>query len=274
MKGTEWEGLPILSAAAPFKAGGRGGPDYYTDVPAGADRDQERRRPLPLSQHHPGGGDHRRAGQGMARDARPASSTRSKPGKADQPLINPDFPSYNFDVIDGVTYKIDLYAAAEIRRRRQASSNADANRIVDLHVRRQADRSGSRSSSSPPTITAPAAAAISRASTRSKIIFEAPDTNRDVIVRYIVEQKAPSTHRPTATGRSRRSPARRVLFETGPKAEDFIADVTAVKIEAGRRDGEAGFAHLPHHALTADRPPERPPSLRQSPASATGGQAL
>jgi 2',3'-cyclic-nucleotide 2'-phosphodiesterase/3'-nucleotidase len=24
------------------------------------------------------------------------------PGKADEPLINPDFPSYNFDVIDGV----------------------------------------------------------------------------------------------------------------------------------------------------------------------------
>jgi 2',3'-cyclic-nucleotide 2'-phosphodiesterase / 3'-nucleotidase len=35
LKGTEWEGLPVLSAAAPFKAGGRGGPDYYTDVPAG-----------------------------------------------------------------------------------------------------------------------------------------------------------------------------------------------------------------------------------------------
>ncbi len=29
-------------------------------------------------------------------------------GKADQALINLDFPSYNFDVIDGVTYKIDL----------------------------------------------------------------------------------------------------------------------------------------------------------------------
>jgi 2',3'-cyclic-nucleotide 2'-phosphodiesterase/3'-nucleotidase len=27
--------LPILSAAAPFKAGGRGGPEYFTDVPAG-----------------------------------------------------------------------------------------------------------------------------------------------------------------------------------------------------------------------------------------------
>jgi len=33
--GTEYEGLPILSASAPFKAGGRGGPEYFTDVPAG-----------------------------------------------------------------------------------------------------------------------------------------------------------------------------------------------------------------------------------------------
>ena len=35
LKGTDHEGLPILSAAAPFKAGGRGGPEYYTDVPVG-----------------------------------------------------------------------------------------------------------------------------------------------------------------------------------------------------------------------------------------------
>jgi 2',3'-cyclic-nucleotide 2'-phosphodiesterase (5'-nucleotidase family) len=33
--GTERESLPILSAAAPFVAGGRGGPEYYTDVPKG-----------------------------------------------------------------------------------------------------------------------------------------------------------------------------------------------------------------------------------------------
>ncbi len=35
MQGTEHEGLPILSAAAPFKAGGRGGPEYYTEVQTG-----------------------------------------------------------------------------------------------------------------------------------------------------------------------------------------------------------------------------------------------
>jgi 2',3'-cyclic-nucleotide 2'-phosphodiesterase/3'-nucleotidase len=29
------------------------------------------------------------------------------PGQTDQPLINPAFPSYNFDVFDGLTYTID-----------------------------------------------------------------------------------------------------------------------------------------------------------------------
>ena len=36
VQGTAYEGLPLLSAAAPFKAGGRQGWTYYTDIPAGA----------------------------------------------------------------------------------------------------------------------------------------------------------------------------------------------------------------------------------------------
>ncbi|MCY8586142.1 5'-nucleotidase C-terminal domain-containing protein, partial [Bacillus haynesii] len=32
---TEYENLPILSAGAPFKAGGRNGADYYTNIKAG-----------------------------------------------------------------------------------------------------------------------------------------------------------------------------------------------------------------------------------------------
>ena len=34
-KGTQWENLPILSAAAPFRAGGRGGPEHYIDINPG-----------------------------------------------------------------------------------------------------------------------------------------------------------------------------------------------------------------------------------------------
>ena len=35
LKEGQYKDLPVLSAAAPFKAGGRGGADYFTDVPAG-----------------------------------------------------------------------------------------------------------------------------------------------------------------------------------------------------------------------------------------------
>ncbi len=35
MKDTEYKDLPILSAGAPFKAGGRNGSNYYTNISAG-----------------------------------------------------------------------------------------------------------------------------------------------------------------------------------------------------------------------------------------------
>ena len=57
---------------------------------------------------------------------------RIDPGRtAEQPLIDPAFPAFNFDVIDGVTYQIDVTQPArydddgKLRR-------PDAHRIVDL----------------------------------------------------------------------------------------------------------------------------------------------
>ena len=101
-------GLPVISAAAPFKCGGRNGPDYYTDVAPGpiAVKDVADIYPYPnaLRVVKIDGSTVR---EWLERSA--SIYLRIDPSLAgEQPLLGPAFACYNFDVIDGVTYAIDV----------------------------------------------------------------------------------------------------------------------------------------------------------------------
>ena len=72
------------------------------------------------------------------------------------------------------------------------------------------------------------------------VIFVAPDTNRDVIVRYIVDQ---GTINPSADANWSFTPIEgaTAIFETGSRAREFMQDVKGVDIEAAG-EGADGFA--------------------------------
>ncbi|MBZ8117365.1 bifunctional 2',3'-cyclic-nucleotide 2'-phosphodiesterase/3'-nucleotidase [Roseovarius sp. LXJ103] len=133
LHGTADADLPLLSATPPFKTGGRSGPQNYFDIPAG-----------PIALRH-------------AADLYPFPNTlcalrvtgaelhdwlersvicfaQITPGAQDAVLHDPDIPGHDFDVIDGLTYAIDLTQPARYDRFGDLRS-ADHNRIQNLRYK-------------------------------------------------------------------------------------------------------------------------------------------
>ena len=241
-------GLPILSAGAPFKAGGRkNDPNGYTEVNKGeltfrnaADlylypntlvvvkvTGEELKEWLECS-------------AGMFKQIDPAN-------EQPQSLLDWDgFRTYNFDVIDGVQYQYDLTQPARYDGEMKLI-NEKAHRVVNLTYNGKpvdpkaefliaTNNYRAYSNKFPGT-------------GEEHIVFAAPDENRQILANYITaESKEKGQVSPTADKNWRIAPIAAkgkldVRFETSPsdKAKAFIAEKAQYPMSFVGTD-ETGFA--------------------------------
>ena len=113
---TPHAGLPVLAAAAPARVGGRGGPGNFSDLPPGPlrQRDLAALCPFPNTIRAL-----RLTGAEIEAWLEHGAGAFCKvvAGSQDTALLNPDWPAYNFDLIEGLSYEIDLCASSPRRIR-------------------------------------------------------------------------------------------------------------------------------------------------------------
>lgn len=225
------DGLPVLSAAAPFKAGGRkNDPTNFTEVEAGqltfrnaADLYLYPNTLVALKMSGKEVKEWLECSAGQFNRIDPSISTL-------QSLINWDsFRTYNFDVIDGVEYQIDVTQPARYDSDCKLV-NANSERIKALTYQGK-----------PLDITQTFIVATNNYRAYSNkfpgtgsefIAFDSPDENRSVVANYISKiSKAKGEVTPSADNNWRFAPINSdvtldIQFETSPseKAGQFIAD--------------------------------------------------
>jgi len=228
--------LPLLSAMAPYRAGYT--PDSFVDIAPGP---VALREAAGLYQYSSNTVVVVKLTGAQIVDwlefAARAFNTIDPSATADQPLVDKRVPSYNFDIISGLSYKIDVTRPP---RYAGGTRNPDAHRILDVTfegrpinpAREFAVVTNSYRADGGGNVPALAGAAI---------LLRAPDANKDAVVRYFRAMKtvtvpsgSPWSFAPTGRPVS-------VYFDTGKAAVARLGDRPGL---AAHGDGEPGYARV------------------------------
>lgn len=191
------QGLPVLSASAPFKAGGRHGTTSDADQFVQVDKGPLTFKNAADLYLYPNtmvavkatGAELKDWLECSANQFNQIDPTKTTP----QGLINWDgHPTYNFDVLDGLTYKIDVTQPSKFDRD-CAVVNANANRIVDLSYKDENGKvfTGEEFAAKEFIVASNNYRAFGGkfAGTGSDhVVLELPDTNREALAAYITAQ--------------------------------------------------------------------------------------
>jgi 2',3'-cyclic-nucleotide 2'-phosphodiesterase/3'-nucleotidase len=239
LKGTPHEKLPLLSAAAPFKSGGRGGAANYTDIAPGpvAVRNVADLYIYPNTvQVVKLTGAQVREWLEMSAQAFNRIEPAASGGASEQNLLNPGFPSYNFDTIDGLSYRIDVTQPSRYDRAGKLVA-PEARRIVDLRFQGRPLDEAAEFAVVTNNYRASGGGAFP-ALDGQNIVLQAPDENREALLQYL---QAAGTVRPAADRNWSLVPVPgvKLRFQSSAKGIAHLAAVPQVKLV---RDEGNGFA--------------------------------
>lgn len=227
IKGTEYDGIPVLSAGAPFKAGGRNGASYYTNIPAGTIAIKNVSDlyiyPNTLKAVMINGSQlqewlERSAGQYNQIDVKKTE---------EQPLVNEAFPTYNFDVIDGVTYQVDVTEPSKYAIDGKLADEK-ANRIKNLSYNGKPVKAEDKFIVVTNNYRAGGGGNFPGLD-GTNIVIDSPDENRQVVIDYILSEK---TINPAADQNWAFAPVNakvNVTFTTAPEAKPFAEKMSNLK---------------------------------------------
>ncbi len=230
---TPFAGWPLVSAVAPFKAGGRAGPQGYLDVPAG-----------PLLYRHaselylyPNGFcvlalDGAAISEWLERSA--ALFLTITAGQQDQPLIDTGFPAYNFDVLDGLSYVIDPS---------QPPRTDAEGRIINPLARRVSDirLNGRALDPAEPVLVATNSYRAGggggfSAALGGRIVYQTAVPTSDIVLSYI-ESAGQVNPADRAGWRFAGLPGTTAWFDSGPGSVAHAAAIPALGLPVERPDG-------------------------------------
>jgi 2',3'-cyclic-nucleotide 2'-phosphodiesterase/3'-nucleotidase len=235
---TSYASLPLLSAVAPFKAGGRGGPQAYTDVAAG---DVALRNAADIYVF-PNTLKVVKVNGAQLRDWLERSAgifNKIEPGEQEQVLVRLDFPPYNFDMIHGITYAVDLSQPSKFDVDGKLVE-ASARRIVDLAYGGKPVRDDAEFAVVTNNYRAGGGGNFAGLDAHA-IIYDAPDYSRDVIVRYLSASGTVSP-RPESNWKLRApTQATNVVLLTSPIAKEIAASLPGLSLAGDAGNGFVKF---------------------------------
>jgi len=236
LAGGQYKDLPVLSAAAPFKAGGRAGASYYTDIPAGtlaiknvADLYVYPNTVQAVLVNGAGVQEWLERAAGQFKQIDPS---KTEP----QALVDETFPTYNFDVLDGVTYEIDVSQPSRYDRSGKLV-NPEARRIKNLQYGGKPIDPAQQFVIATNNYRASGGGSFPGLDGKN-IILQAPDETREALVKYFTEQK---TVNPAADGNWKLTPipGATLLYVSSPNAQKNLpAGATLLRT---REDGFAEY---------------------------------